>query len=549
MFDIKIINGTVIDGSGKERYRADIGIIGDKIVEIGNFSVAPASHIIDATGKIVAPGFIDVHTHSDFAIIFDPYATARLYDGVTADVIGNCGIGAAPNNDNTRDLLKSYLTTRIAGSVPVADLGLEWHTFSEYLDYLGEHPKAINIIPLLSHGAIRIDAMGFSEEKPTEEEMEHMKAAVREAMEAGACGFSSGLVYLPGIFADKKELTELSSIAAEYGVKYITHMRNEGNTIWEALDEAMQIGRDSGAGLHISHIKLASPRVWGQHEKYIQWIKDVKETGLDLTYDCYPYICGMGPLTGQIPGWCFKDGGVNKMLEILSNPVQCEQVKKEMRAGMSEWYNGDCEEAWEHFYIVNVTSQDGKWMEGLSFPELARRKGMDIPSAICDTLVQEKAKVQIRMEAMMQNDLEHLMANDDTMIGSDSMCMSNEGIMQGGMTHPRAYGTHGIVLRKYVREKKLFSLETAIHKMTALPAEMTRLDRRGLLQEGYYADVVVFDEEGFRDNATYESPKNYSSGMEYVLVNGAVVIDGGKANHKVMAGRVLRRKGCGESRR
>lgn len=544
MFDIKIINGTIVDGSGEARYQADVGIVGDRITEIGDLSEAPAKRTIDAAGKIVAPGFIDVHTHSDFSIIFDSYASSRLYDGVTADVIGNCGIGGAPVNDETRDLLKSYLTTRIAGSVPVADLGLEWHTFGEYLDFLDARDKAINIIPLLSHGAVRIDAMGFSEAAPTAEEMERMKTTVREAMEAGACGFSSGLVYLPGMYADVNELTELSRVAAEYGVKYITHMRNEGNTIWEAMDEAMQIGRDSGAGLHISHIKVAAPRVWGQSEKYIQRLEEAKADGLDLTYDCYPYICGMGPLTGQIPGWCFKDGGVKRMLEIISDPIQCEQVKKEMRAGMSAWYNGDCDEAWEHFYIVNVTSDEGKWMEGLSFPELAEKKGMDIPSAICDALIQENAKIQIRMEAMLQSDLERLMAYTDTMIGSDSMCMSNEGIMKGGMTHPRAYGSHGIVLREFVREKKLFSLETAIRKMAALPAEMTRLDGRGMLKKDYYADIVIFDEETVRDNSTYADPKVYTSGMEYVLVNGAVAIDGGKADHTVMAGRVLRRKGC-----
>lgn len=246
--DIKIINGTIVDGTGQARYKSDIGITGDTISDIGDLSAAEAEYTIDAAGKIVAPGFIDVHTHSDFSIIFDGSATSRLYDGVTSDVIGNCGIGGAPVNDETRDLLRSYLVTRIAGSVPVADLGLKWNSFGEYLEFLDRCPKGINIIPLLSHGAVRIDAMGFSDSKPSRSELERMKRSIRESMEAGACGFSSGLVYLPGMYADAEELTELSRVAAEFGVKYITHMRNEGNTIQEALEEAAAIGRDSGPG-------------------------------------------------------------------------------------------------------------------------------------------------------------------------------------------------------------------------------------------------------------------------------------------------------------
>lgn len=542
--DIKIINGTIVDGTGQARFKGDIGITEDIISDIGDLSAAEAGCTIDAAGKIVAPGFIDVHTHSDFSIIFDGSATSRLYDGVTSDVIGNCGIGGAPVNDETRDLLRSYLVTRIAGSVPVADLGLKWNSFGEYLEFLDRCPKGINIIPLLSHGAVRIDAMGFSDSKPSRSELERMKRSIRESMEAGACGFSSGLVYLPGMYADAEELTELSRVAAEFGVKYITHMRNEGNTIQEALEEAAAIGRDSGAGLHVSHIKLASPKVWGKADRYIEALQKYAESGLDISYDCYPYVCGMGPLAGQIPGWCLKDGGVSKMLEILADPVQCERVKAEMRAGMSAWYSGDCEEAWTHFWIVNVTSESGKWMEGLSFPELAERCGTDIPTAICQALIREKGKVQIRMEAMLESDMEKLLSMKDTMVGSDSMCMSNEGIMKGGMTHPRAYGTHGIVLRKYVREKGLFTLESAVRKMSALPAQLTRLDRRGLLKENYFADVLVFDEDGFRDNATYAQPKLYSSGMDHVIVNGKVAIKNGEYVSGSQSGRVLRRKGC-----
>ncbi len=314
MLDLKITGGTVIDGSGKEGFRADVGISGDKIVSVGDLSGVQAQKCIDASGKVVAPGFIDVHTHSDFSILYDPLAGSRIYNGVTTDVVGNCGIGAAPVREETKELLIKYLTTRIAGSIPVERLELPWSTYAEYLDYVDKKPAAVNVVPLVAQGAVRIYEMGFDNCPPTPEQMEHMKEEVRKAMEAGACGFTSGLVYLPGLYTGEEELAELCTAIRPYGVKYITHQRDEGAGIYKSMEEAIRISRKAGVGLHISHLKLAHTKLWGESGKVLARIAEEREKGLDITYDTYPYTSGMTSLGYLVPSWCFEGEGVARLL-------------------------------------------------------------------------------------------------------------------------------------------------------------------------------------------------------------------------------------------
>lgn len=541
MFDIKIINGTVVDGTGAPRYRADVGICGDRITAIGDLSNEAAEKVIDAAGKIVSPGFIDIHTHSDLSILYDPYAGNRIHNGVTSDVIGNCGIGPAPVCEENRELLVTYLTTRIAGSIPVKKLELPWNTFGEYLDYVESKDKAINIIPLLAQGPIRIKAMGFSTGTPTPEQMEEMKQDVREGMEAGACGFTSGLIYLPGLYTTAEELTELCKEVAPYGVKYITHHRSEGNKLYEALDEDFRICQESGVGLHISHIKMVSPQVWGHVDRYFDLLEEKRKEGLDISTDAYPYICGMSPLSYVIPAWCFESDGVPGMLELLCDPEQRSRIEEELQKVYIAKGAPDAETWWKKLHIANVTNTSGKWMEGKSLPELAELYNKPVETTICDILLEQDAKVQVTTEAQLNSDMEQFISHKDVAIGSDSMAMSNEGVFAGGKTHPRAFGTQGTVLRHFVRETGKVTLEDAIRKMTALPAELTKIDSRGYLKEGYYADVVVFDPGTVSDHATYQNPKQYTTGVEYVVVNGQVVMED-EVQKPVFPGRVLRRK-------
>lgn len=303
MFDIKIINGMVIDGSGKNRYRADVGITGDLIAAIGDLSTAKAKKTVNADGKIVTPGFIDMHTHSDLSLLYDSLASARIYNGVTTDVIGNCGVGVAPVSEKTKDLLLKYLTTRIVGSIPVDHLDLPWTTYEEYLDYADKKPTAINMVPLVAQGAIRIHEMGFDGTPATAEQMAHMQEEIYKAMEAGACGLTSGLVYLPGLYTDEDELAELCKAIKPYGVKYITHQRDEGSGIYESMEEAFNICRKADVGLHISHLKLTDPKHWGCVGKLFAKLKEGSDSGLDITYDTYPYTSGMSSLASLVPAW------------------------------------------------------------------------------------------------------------------------------------------------------------------------------------------------------------------------------------------------------
>ena len=542
MLDLKITGGTVVDGSGKKAFRADVGITKDKIVSIGDLSAADARKTIDAAGMTVAPGFIDMHTHSDFSILYDPLASSRIYNGVTTDVVGNCGIGAAPVCEGTKELLIKYLTTRIAGSVPVEHLDLPWETYAEYLDYVDQKPAAINVVPLVAQGAIRIHEMGFDNLPPTREQMERMKDEVRKAMEAGACGLTSGLVYLPGLYTGEEELAELCTAIRPYGVKYITHQRDEGFHIYESMEEAIRISRKAGVGLHISHLKLAHTKQWGESGKVLARIREEREKGLDLTYDTYPYTNGMTSLAYLIPSWCFEGEGVAHMLALLKDPEQRKVIEEEVQKKLLAMGFSTQEEAASNQWIANVTADSGKWMESKSLLELAESQGKTIAATVCDILLEQESKVQMRGRCMDENDMETFTANPESMVGSDSMCMSNKGIMAGGKTHPRAYGTQGTILRYFVREKGLLTLEDAVRKMTSLPAETLRLDRRGLLAEGYFADVVVFDADSVRDNATYNDPKIYTSGVSCVIVNGQLAMENGEQNDAVLAGRLLRRK-------
>lgn len=542
MFDIKIINGSIVDGTGNPRYFADIGIIQNKIVKIGNLKNEQAKETINAENKIVSPGFIDLHTHSDFSIIYDPQAANRIYNGVTADVIGNCGIGAAPINEKYKELLRSYLTTRIAGSIPVKNLELKWNSFEEYLAFLDETKKAINIMPLLAHGAIRISEMGFENKSATKEQIKSMQEKVDMAMKEGALGLSSGLIYLPGLYTSKEELVEICKPMAKYGAKYYTHIRNEADDVFESIREAVYIAKKSGVGLHISHLKLAGPKVKGKTEELFNIIESEKLKGLDISFDVYPYEYGMTSLASLVDAKYFKNKGIEGMIDSLKSIAKRDDIKQSINNEVKKYVGDEGEfKGWEKFAIVNVTNESGKWMEGKFIPEIAKEISKEPAEAVIEILISQNAKVQMRNGVMEEQDVDKIVSYKDAMFGSDSMSMSNEGIFSGGKTHPRAFGTQGRILRKYVREKKLITLEDAIKRMTSLPTKLLKIEDLGLIKENYFANIVVFDEDKISDNATYDNPKQYTSGMDYVIVNGKVALRN-KELTREYNGKVIKRK-------
>ena len=374
MFDIKIINGTILDGSGKLRFKADVGINGDKITAVGNLADAEAEKTIDATGKFVSPGFIDFHTHSDLSLVYDPFARSRIYTGVTTDVIGNCGIGVAPVREERKKELIQYLGTRIIGTIP-APLELHWNTVQEYFDYLDRHKPAVNVVAYVAQGAIRIDEMGFSDAPPTKEQMEHMKAELRKAMEAGCVGMSTGLVYLPGAYTSKEELAELSKEMVSYNGFYVTHIRSEGDDEMEAIDEAIYIAKTAGVPLHVSHLKIMGKHNFGKIDQLFAKLDAAEKDGLDVRFDCYPYTAGMSSLGVLLPTWAFE-GGVAPMLERIKVPENRARIIREMEEGLPGWNNFyKMSGGWDAITIASVMTEQNKYIEGMNIADIAKERG------------------------------------------------------------------------------------------------------------------------------------------------------------------------------
>ena len=539
MFDLKIINGKIVDGSGEASYKGDIGIIGEKIAEIGDLSNKEAKNTIDANGKVVSPGFIDIHTHSDMSLVYDRYARSRIYTGVTTDVIGNCGIGVAPVKEENRQLLLDYLGTRIVGSMPVK-LELPWDTYESYIKYMEENPPAVNVAPLLAQGAIRIHEMGFSKEDPTDDQLKNMIDLTEECFKCGALGLTSGLVYLPGEFTSQKELIELNKVTKKYGGFYATHMRNEGDDIEKAMDEAIDVCRQSGAPLEISHLKLSGKPNFGKTDMLFDKIEKARAEGLDVTFDVYPYNSGMTSLSALMPPWAFE-GGVDKMIERIKLPKNREKIIHDIENGLPGWQNfASIVKSVPGIMIASVVKDEDSWMEGKTLEEISKELGIDdIYTTIFEILIKENGRVQMVVEGMDEDDVIKILSRDDVSVGSDSMSLSHIGLLSKSSTHPRAFGTPSIVLGHYSREKGLFSIEKAVRKLTSNPAKRLGLKDRGLLKEGYYADIVIFDENTIIDKSTYKNPKQYPEGIDTVLVNGNIAFKDGE-QLDVLCGKVLK---------
>ncbi len=538
MLDVKIVNGTIMDGTGAAGYRADLGIEGDKIVAIGDLKDSEAKKVLDAAGKIVCPGFIDFHTHSDLSILYDSFTRSRIHTGITTDVVGNCGIGVAPIREEKKQLLLDYLATRIVGTIP-APLELHWSTMKEYLDYVDQNPPAVNVVPLLAQGAIRIDEMGFSDKPATEEEIKNMRGQVKKAMDEGAFCLTSGLIYLPGAYTSKEELAELCKELDKFGGYYCTHMRDEGDTIDDALDEAIYIAKEGGCPLHVSHLKVMGSQNWGRIDHIFEKLEQAEKDGVETSWDVYPYTAGMTSLTALLPPWVFE-GGVKNLVERIKSQDVRERIKKDIDTGLPKWQNMfKMSSGWQDVVIASVMGEENKALEGKSIQQISEEQGKDPFDVVFDTIIAENGKVQIVIEVMSEEDVLKVVKHPKTMIGSDSMDLSTEGLLSVGKPHPRAFGTVGRIFNHYVKEIGALTFEDAIRKMTFLPAKRLGLTDRGILKENCFADVVVFDPETIADKATYGDPKQYTVGIEDVIVNGQIAFENG-VQTDVLAGRVIR---------
>jgi len=532
MLDTAIKKGRVISGTGNPWFFGDIGIKGGKIERVGG-PVSQARRTLEVKGLVVCPGFIDMHSHSDTLILANSRASSKVMQGVTTEVTGNCGTSPAPVTEEMVDELKSCMSF-------LADEDWSWRSLGDYFNNVKRKGILCNICPLVGEGTIRIGVMGFEDREPTKEEMKKMKELLKEAMEEGAFGLSTGLIYPPGCFTKTEELIELAKVLQEYDGIYASHVRGEAGTLLEGVKEAIRTGRESKVGVEISHHKACGKRNWGKVKETLKLIEEAREKGLDVTCDQYPYTASSTHLTTAcLPPWVHKDG-VRRLLERLRNSDTRKKIKKQIEeeASIIGWDNVIKENGWGSIVISQVNSRKNKELEGKSLKEVVESKGRDPFDVLFDFLLEEKGNVSGVMFQMSEEDVQTVMTHPATMIGSDGSCLSASA--PRGKPHPRSYGTYPRVLGKYVREKNILTLEEAVRKMTSFPAQKLGLKDRGLLKEGHWADIVVFDPDKITDKATYENPHQYPAGIEYVIVNGELVVERGELTDKA-PGEVLKK--------
>jgi N-acyl-D-amino-acid deacylase len=536
--DIAIVDGKIVNGTGSPWFCGDIGITDGRISRIGRLDRSKATDVIDAKGLIVCPGFIDTHSHTDMILQLNPRTESTIRQGITTMVIGNCGFSLAPVAPAHRSLLERSLSQFIPRG---AKIDLPWSTFDEYLENEEGRGMASNIAYLVGHGTVRTAVMGYERRAPTVEELEEMKERVVEAMEAGAVGLSSGLIYPPGMYAEVSELVALAKVAARYGGVYASHIRGEGETLLEAVEEALRIGEDAGVPVQISHNKAFGKASWGDTAKTLKMMEDARARGVDVTYDQYPYEAGMTSLATLLPPWA-HEGGLEKLLERLSRPEDRTRIIRDIENGLPGWMSHAKECGWENIHVSSVGSEKNRHLEGKSLVEITEVRGAsNVYSALLDLLLEEGGQATMVVFCMCEDDIRRVMTHPCQMVGTDSWAVAPTGIVATGKPHPRFYGTYPRILGRYVRELDVLRLEDAIRRMTSFPAQRFGLQGRGLLAPGFWADIVTFDSETIMDKATYENPHQYPEGIRHVLVNGEVIIREGE-NTGVLAGKVLRRK-------
>jgi N-acyl-D-amino-acid deacylase len=528
MRDILIRGGTLFDGSGSPGVPDDILISDGRIAAIGPNLAGSARQTIDAQGLAVAPGFIDIKTHSDFTLPINPKAESKVRQGVTTEIIGHCGFSVAPALPGKVDLLKDYLSP----SAP-------WLPFKEttFRDYLDTFPAtAVNAGMLVGHNTLRLMLMGMANRPPTADEMAAMIALLEDALQAGALGMSSGLFTPPGSYAQPAEMIALGHVLKRYNAGYFTHLRDESKHVLVALAEAIDVAEQCGVHVEVVHFKCSGTDNWGKAAQALQMIAAARGRGLDVDCDSYPYAAGSNPLKNILPAWV-QAGGVEAMLARLGERETRERIRADIaRDGLNNWGRIPSWDCVQISISPNLPQHQGR-----TIGALAQEQGRDPIDTLCQYLRDDRGATRVLVRSISEDDITDMVRSPTALVGSDGNCVATTGSVSQGMPHPRFYGTFPRIIDHYVREQAVLPLTAAIHKMTGATARALKLADRGLLREGFRADVAIFDPGDFRDCATYENPHQYPTGARTsVIVNGTLVVE--NASHTgALPGKVLRR--------
>jgi N-acyl-D-amino-acid deacylase len=518
-FDILIKGGTLYDGTGEKPRVTDVALRGDRIVGIGNFPAEKATTVVEAKGMAVAPGFINMLSWSTESLIEDGRSQSEIRQGVTTEIMGE-GWSMGPLNDRMKE--------RAIAEQKDIKYEIKWNTLAEYLRYLEQRGVSCNVASFIGATTIRDHVLGLEDKQPTPEQLEQMRELVRVEMEAGALGIGTSLIYPPAFYAKTEELIELCKVAAKYKGKYISHMRSEGNQLLEAIDELLRISKEAAIPAELYHIKAAGQQNWNKVDAMLAKIEDARKSGLKITANMYTYPAAGTGLDACLPPWT-QDGGYPALFKRLRDPATREKIAAEVRTPSDKWENlylaaGSPDK----ILLAGFKTEKLKPLTGKSLAEVAKMRGKDPIETAMDLISEDESRIDCIYFLMSEENVKKEMAKPWVSFGSDEASQAPEGNFIKSNCHPRAYGTFARVLGKYVRDEKVLTMEEAIRKLTSLPATNLGLDHRGFVQEGMFADVVVFDPKTVADRATFEKPHQYAVGMKHVFVNGTHVLKDGE---------------------
>ena len=530
--DLILRNGTIVDGIGAPGYLGDLAIDGDRITAVGDLGDLRGVTEVDVSGLAVAPGFINMLSWAGDALMEDGRSQGDIRQGVTLEVFGE-GVSGGPLTDQMKNL--------VVTSQGDIKFDVEWTTLGEYLEHLEAKGVSPNVASFVGATTLRVHEVGYEDRPPTEDELDRMRRLVRQAMEEGAVGLGSSLIYAPAFYAQTDELVELSKVAAEYGGLYISHMRSEGNALLESVDELLTIARESGIRAEIYHLKAAGQANWGKLDAVIGRVEAARSEGLEITADMYTYTAGSTGLDAGMPPWV-QEGGYDSWAVRLRNPEIRDRVRREMTTPTNDWENLLLAAGAEATLLVGFKNAELRGYLGQTLAEVAAARGTSVPDTAMDLVVEDGSRVQVVYFLMSEENVARQIALPWTSYCSDAGSYASECVFLNSSTHPRAYGNFARLLGRYVRDEQIIPLEEAVRKLTSLPAENLRVRDRGRLAAGYFADVVVFAPATIQDHATYEDPHQYATGVVHVWVNGTQVLEDGE-HTGATPGRVVRGPG------